>query len=152
MLTLLADKVSSDQKEHATHRFQRLALAYAVLSEPSRRAFYDRTGSTSESLHHSAGGDDFDWMDFYRSQFHEVVSTDAIDKFAATYKNSQEEKDDILQAYQEGTGDMDHIYETVMLSDVAVDDVRIRGIIDEAIEVTLIRVHNSVFTLTPFTG
>lgn len=91
-------------------------------------------------------------MDFYRSQFHEVVSTDAIDKFAATYKNSQEEKDDILQAYQEGTGDMDHIYETVMLSDVAVDDVRIRGIIDEAIEVTLIRVHNSVFTLTPFTG
>ena len=107
-----------------------------MLSEPTRRAFYDRTGSTSESLHHSAGGDDFDWMDFYRSQFHEVVSTDAIDKFAASYKNSDEEKDDILQAYVEGRGDMDHVYETVMLSDVAVDDERIRSIIDEAIKVS----------------
>ena len=107
-----------------------------MLSEPTRRAFYDRTGSTSESLHHSAGGDDFDWMDFYRSQFHEVVSTDAIDKFAASYKNSDEEKDDILQAYVEGKGDMDHVYETVMLSDVAVDDERIRSIIDEAIKVS----------------
>lgn len=107
-----------------------------MLSEPSRRAFYDRTGSTSESLHHSAGGDDFDWMDFYRSQFHEVVSTDAIEKFAATYKDSEEEKDDILAAYTGGQGDMDHVYETVMLSDVAVDDERIRGILDEAIKVS----------------
>ena len=115
-----------------------------MLSEASRRAFYDRTGSTSESLHHSAGGDDFDWMDFYRSQFHEVVSTDAIEKFAATYKNSEEEKDDILEAYTGAKGDMDHVYETVMLSDVAMDDERIRGIIDEAIKVS--RGHDSLTT------
>ena len=75
-------------------------------------------------------------MDFYRSQFHEVVSTDAIEKFAATYKDSEEEKDDILAAYTGGQGDMDHVYETVMLSDVAVDDERIRGILDEAIKVS----------------
>lgn len=123
-----------------------------MLSEPTRRAFYDRTGSTSESLHHSAGGDDFDWMDFYRSQFHEVVSTDAIDKFAVTYKQSQEERDDILAAYEEGKGDMDYIYETVILSGVAVDDQRFRSIVDEAIKVKSAQIPCDNIILIRITG
>lgn len=41
-----------------------------------------------------------------------------------------------MAAYEEAKGDMDHIYETVMLSDVAVDDERFRSIIDEAIKVS----------------
>ena len=128
------DKAAADKKQEATKKFQGIALAYAVLCEPSRRAFYDRTGSTSESLRHSSGDDDFDWMAFYRSQFHEVVSEDAIDKFAASYKNSEEEKQDILDAYTEGEGDMDHVYETVILSDVVTEDERFRQIINKAIE------------------
>lgn len=125
------DKVPEDQKDEATTAFQSIAFAYAILSDPARRKRYDATGSTSESIVDSEG---FNWSDFYREQFAEAISEDAINKFAAKYKGSDEEKDDILVAYEQHQGNMDSIYETVMLSDVLVDDERFRRIIDEAIE------------------
>ncbi|KAI7777723.1 hypothetical protein LA080_003144 [Diaporthe eres] len=125
------DKVPEDQKDEATTAFQSIAFAYAILSDPARRKRYDATGSTSESIVDSEG---FNWSDFYREQFAEAISEDAINKFAAKYRGSDEEKDDVLVAYEQYKGDMDSIYETVMLSDVLADDERFRRIIDEAIE------------------
>ncbi|ROW01358.1 hypothetical protein VMCG_05840 [Cytospora schulzeri] len=107
-----------------------IALAYAVLSSPTRRAKYDATGSTSESIIDSEG---FDWSDFYRTQFAEAINGDAIARFAAAYKGGDEEKDDVLAAYEAHEGDMDGVYESVMLSSVLEDDDRFRGIIDGAI-------------------
>ncbi|GAP87113.1 hypothetical protein SAMD00023353_2500140 [Rosellinia necatrix] len=124
------DKVSKDQQQQAHETFQSIAFAYAVLSDPTRRKRYDETGSTSESIVDSDG---FSWSDFYREQFRDAISNDAIEKFAAQYKGSDEERDDILAAYEEHEGDMDAIYEHVMLSDVLQDDERFRGIIDDAI-------------------
>lgn len=124
------DKVSPEKKEEAHEAFQAIAFAYAVLSDPARRKRYDTTGSTSEAIVDSEG---FNWSDYYREQFKDAVSTDAIEKFAAKYKGSDEEKDDLLIAYEQCEGDMDLIYETVMLSDVTADDERFRKIIDEAI-------------------
>ncbi|KAI2636632.1 DnaJ domain-containing protein [Xylaria nigripes] len=124
------DKVSDDKKEKAHDIFKSIAFAYAVLSDPIRRKRYDQTGSTSESIVDSDG---FSWSDFYREQFRDAISEDAIKKFAAQYKGSDEEKDDILQAYEENEGDMNAIYETLMLSDVLQDDERFRKIIDDAI-------------------
>ncbi|KAI0483831.1 DnaJ domain-containing protein [Xylaria cf. heliscus] len=124
------DKVSEDQKQKAHETFQSIAFAYAVLSDPIRRKRYDETGSTSESIVDSDG---FSWSDFYREQFRDAISNDAIEKFAAKYKCSDEERDDILAAYEEHEGNMDAIYETVMLSDVLKDDERFRQIIDDAI-------------------
>ncbi|KAI0186663.1 DnaJ domain-containing protein [Xylaria flabelliformis] len=124
------DKVSEDQKQKAHETFQSIAFAYAVLSDPIRRKRYDETGSTSESIVDSDG---FSWSDFYREQFRDAISNDAIEKFAAQYKGSDEERDDILIAYEEHEGNMDAIYETIMLSDVLKDDERFREIIDDAI-------------------
>ncbi|OTB09516.1 hypothetical protein M426DRAFT_80633 [Hypoxylon sp. CI-4A] len=124
------DKVPEDQKQKAHELFQSIAFAYAVLSDPARRKRYDETGSTSESIVDSDG---FSWSDFYREQYRDTVTSDAIKKFAKQYKGSDEEKDDILIAYEQNEGDMDKIYETVMLSDVLGDDERFRAIIDEAI-------------------
>ncbi|KAI1758271.1 DnaJ domain-containing protein [Xylaria castorea] len=124
------DKVSEDQKLKAHETFQSIAFAYAVLSDPIRRKRYDETGSTSESIVDSDG---FSWSDFYREQFRDAISNDAIKKFAAQYKGSDEERDDILIAYEEHEGNMDAIYETIMLSDVLKDDERFRKIIDNAI-------------------
>ncbi|KAJ2973357.1 hypothetical protein NUW58_g8956 [Xylaria curta] len=117
------DKVPEDQKRTAHETFQAIALAYAVLSDPVRRKRYDETGSTSESIVDSDG---FSWSDFYREQFRDAISSDAIEKFAAQYKGSDEERDDILIAYEEHEGNMDAIYESVMLSDVLKDDERFR--------------------------
>ncbi|KUI55729.1 hypothetical protein VP1G_03086 [Cytospora mali] len=125
------DKVPEAQKATAHSTFQNIALAYAVLSSPARRAKYDATGSTSESIVDSEG---FNWSDFYRAQFADAISSDAIAKFSAAYKGSDEEKDDVLAAYEAHEGDMDGVYESVMLSSVLEDDERFRGIIDGAIE------------------
>ncbi|KAK7408742.1 hypothetical protein QQX98_009099 [Neonectria punicea] len=125
------DKVPETQKEKANEKFQSIAFAYAILSDPARRKRYDTTGSTAESIVDSEG---FNWSDYYREQYKNSVSKDAIQKFAEKYKGSDEEKDDILIAYEQCEGDMDLVYEQVMLSDVLEDDERFRKIIEEAIE------------------
>ncbi|KAF4992430.1 hypothetical protein FGRMN_7175 [Fusarium graminum] len=125
------DKVPQDQKDIAHEKFQAVAFAYAILSDPARRKRYDETGSTSESIIDSEG---FNWSDYYREQFKESISSDAIDKFAKKYKGSDEEKGDVLDAYEDCEGDMDALYERVMLSDVLQDDERFREIIDKAIK------------------
>ncbi|KAJ5136334.1 hypothetical protein N7448_004888 [Penicillium atrosanguineum] len=123
------DKVGEDVREEANAKFQRIALAYAVLSDERRRKTYDRTGRTEESL----DDEDFDWMDFYREQLSAMLDTRAISDFQKKYQGSDEEKQDLLEAYEKFEGSMDHIYDTVMLSNVLDDDVRFRAIIDKAI-------------------
>lgn len=127
----LADKVPDSQKAEAHTTFQGIALANAILSDPARRKRYDTTGSTSDSI---LDADGFDWSDYYRAAYADAISADAIEKFAQKYKGSDEEKDDVLVAYEEHKGNMDKLYETVMLSSVLEDDERFRAIIDQAIE------------------
>lgn len=124
------DKVAPEQRDQAHKDFQEVALAYAVLSDPARRKRYDETGSTAESVVDSDG---FSWSDFYRAAFADAVNPDAIETFAAKYKQSDEERGDVLAAYTRFKGNMDGVYESVMLSNVLEDDDRFRGIIDEAI-------------------
>jgi DnaJ family protein C protein 9 len=121
--------VSEDAREEANAKFQRVALAYAVLSDEHRRKTYDRTGRTEESL----GDEDFDWMDFYREQLSAMLDTRAISDFQKKYQGSDEEKKDLLEAYEKFEGGMDEIYDSVMLSNVLDDDVRFRAIINKAI-------------------
>ncbi|OAA78951.1 DnaJ domain protein [Akanthomyces lecanii RCEF 1005] len=125
------DKVADSERAKAHETFQAVAFAYAVLSDPARRKRYDTTGSTAESIVDSEG---FNWSEFYREQFKDAISTDAIEKFAEKYKGSDEEKDDVLIAYEQCAGDMDALFEHVILSSVVDDEERFRVIIDEAIE------------------
>ncbi|KAJ5540958.1 hypothetical protein N7494_006034 [Penicillium frequentans] len=124
------DKVSEDARDAAHAKFQQIALAYAVLSDPRRRKIYDRTGNTEEVLGEDG---DFDWMEFYREQLSAMLDTKAISDFQKKYQNSDEEKRDLLEAYEKYQGDLDKIYESVMLSNVLDDDERFRAIIDQAI-------------------
>lgn len=124
------DKVAAEQRDKAHVEFQEVALAYAVLSDPARRKRYDETGSTAESVVDSDG---FSWSDFYRAAFADAVNPDAIETFAAKYKQSDEERGDVLAAYTRFKGNMDGVYESVMLSNVLEDDTRFRDIIDAAI-------------------
>jgi DnaJ family protein C protein 9 len=123
------DKAPANLQDDAKLKFQEIAFAYAVLSDPVRRKRYDVTGSTSESIDF----DGFSWSEFYQEQFRDVVTADAIEQFAKGYKNSPEEKDDVLEAYRQSKGRWSDIYETVMLSDPLEDEDRFRTIIDDAI-------------------
>lgn len=127
----VADKAPADQKDAANKKFQEIAFAYAVLSDDRRRKRYDLTGSTAETLEDD---EDFNWLKFYREQFESMVNEESINRVANEYKNSEEERNDIISAYQKSKGNLDRIYSLVMLSDILEDDDRFRQIIDEEIE------------------
>lgn len=125
------DKAAPEDRESAHKKFQEIALAYAILSDEKRRKRYDTTGNTAETLQDD---DDFDWVDFFREQTAAMVDGDMIEKIKKEYQGSEEEKDDILQSYEDNEGDMDGVYEQIMCSNVLDDDDRFRKIIDEAIK------------------
>jgi DnaJ family protein C protein 9 len=127
----LIDKVAETDKETANVKFQEIAFAYAVLSDPRRRSRYDTTGRTSESL--DIEDDDFNWTDFFRTQYKEIVTAEAIERFKKEYIGSEEEQLAIIEAYVNGEGDMEHVFAHVMLSDPLEDEVRFRSIIDAEI-------------------
>ncbi|KAF2036505.1 DnaJ-domain-containing protein, partial [Setomelanomma holmii] len=124
------DKAAANEKDAANKKFQEIAFAYAVLSDERRRKRYDLTGSTAETLEDD---DDFNWLKFYREQFDNVVSEEAISKLSNEYKGSAEERQHLLDAYNKAKGDLNGVYELVMLSDILQDDDRFRQILDEEI-------------------
>ncbi|PGG97728.1 hypothetical protein GX51_07172 [Blastomyces parvus] len=126
------DKATPDSKETAHKKFQEIAFAYAILSDPRRRRRYDTTGNTAESLDLDED-DDFNWVDYFREQFSTVITGEAIDEIKRDYQGSKEERTDLLTAYERCKGDLDRVYEEVMLSNVLEDDGRFREIIDAAI-------------------
>lgn len=96
-----------------------------------RRARYDATGSTAESLADVDG--DFNWSDFFRQQFAEAVTLDRFSLMKSEYQHSAEETRDLLAAYTKKKGNMNGIFSIVMMSDVLSDEDRFRVIIDDAI-------------------
>jgi DnaJ homolog subfamily C member 9 len=126
------DKAAEDDKASAHQKFQEIALAYAILSDERRRKRYDTTGNTSESL--DIEDDDFSWTDFFREQTATMVDGAMIEKIKKEYQGSNEEQEDLLNAYEESEGDMDAVYEQIMCSNVLEDDERFRKIIDAAIK------------------
>lgn len=124
------DKVKEEEKDDATKRFQQIQFAYSILSDPVRRKRYDDTGSTTEAT--TLDEDDFNWKDFYDSLM--KFDENDINELEKKYKGSDEEKEDVLAAYTKFEGEMDQIYENVILSNVLIDDQRFRKIINDAID------------------
>ncbi|KAK8169323.1 hypothetical protein IWX90DRAFT_485290 [Phyllosticta citrichinensis] len=123
------DKAEDKEASHA--KFQEIAFAYAVLSDPRRRSRYDTTGRTEETV--DLEDDDFNWTDYYRAQYEGVVTEASIENFKNEYKGGEEEKKDLLEAYTKFKGSMNKIYQVVMLSNPLEDEERFRAIIDAAI-------------------
>lgn len=119
------------EKVQAKEQFQKIAFAYAILSEPRRRRRYDSTGSTAETL--DVDDDDFDWLSFFREQWKEVITPEKISEDKREYEESGEQRAALLAAYTKYKGDMTHVYQVVMHSNVLEDDARFREILDEAI-------------------
>ncbi|KAJ9612924.1 hypothetical protein H2200_002865 [Cladophialophora chaetospira] len=125
------DKARSEDRESAHKTFQEIAFAYAILSDERRRKRYDATGNIAESA--NLDDDDFSWVDFFREQSENVVRGDMIEQVKKEYQGTEEEREDVLAAYEQGDGDMDAVFESVMCSEVLLDEERFRNIIDDAI-------------------
>ena len=131
-LHLHPDKAAPEDRDRAHKAFQELAFAYAILNDERRRKRYDTTGNTSETL--DLDDDEFNWSDFFRTQYSELVTAEKIADFQEAYKGSEEEKKDVLEAYRKGKGSLDKVFESVVLSNPLEDEDQFRTYIDEAIK------------------
>lgn len=62
-----------------------------------------------------------------------MVDGRAIRKIKDEYQHSDDERADLIAAFEQFEGDMDAVYEEIMCSNVLEDDQRFRKIIDKAI-------------------
>lgn len=103
-----------------------------MLSDERRRKRYDATGNTSESL--DLENDDFSWIDFFRAQWADTVTSTTIGSFKDKYQGSDEERLDVLASYTQARGKLSSVFSYVMLSNPLHDEDRFRGYIDHAIK------------------
>lgn len=115
------DKGGSDAE------FQKVAFAYAVLSDEHRRKRYDSTGEYTES------DLDSDLQDYFDQVCKRGVTEEMIQEDKKAYQGSEEEKDDVLAAYEEYEGDLDLVFESIIHSEIEADEKRFKKLIDEAI-------------------
>lgn len=114
--------------------FQALSLAHSIVSDPEKRKVYDQTGEVDSE---EASQDFSFWYEYFRGLFPKVSVSD-IDKFQEKYVGSQEEVNDVIEAYSQHLGDVKKIMESVILAEEG-DEHRICTVIDEAIAKGLIK-------------
>ncbi|KAI0065350.1 DnaJ-domain-containing protein [Artomyces pyxidatus] len=95
-----------EAKAAASHKFQQIGFAYAILSDPKKRKRYDKTGETNEGFEMEAGEDG--WEAYFEALF-ETVTKQKMDEMKKEYQGSAEETQDLKDAYTENGGSMDEI-------------------------------------------
>ncbi|KAG8856702.1 hypothetical protein FRB91_000407 [Serendipita sp. 411] len=126
---------STDTKREASVKFQQVGYAYAVLSDEKRRKRYDETGRTDEDSilgFGPADGDEGGWEAYFAGMFEEVTRK-RLDELKKEYQGSQEEKDDVQEAYVEGEGDIEYIMAHIPHS-MYEDEPRIISIVKKLIK------------------
>lgn len=123
------DRVPEEEKENATEKFKILCKAYSILSDDEKRAVYDDTGCYDDDDDGILDGGD--WYDYWRKFFKEIDLED-ISSYEKKYKNSKEEEEDLLSAYNRGKGDMEFILSYVPFSSPD-DEDRLREILQSLI-------------------
>lgn len=124
---------AAGSSEDVNQQFQKIGFAYAVLSDEVRRRKFDSTGSTRE-LMFGEGQDDFDWNEYFKTLWTGEVSRQTLDEFKQKYQNSDDERQDILAAYQETEGELSSIFEHVPCCEFIADEQRFIDIIQQAIK------------------
>lgn len=131
----LAVKVHPDRNPddpQATERFQSLQKIYTLLIDPEKRRVYDQTGCVDDD--EMLSEERFESLyEYYKKQFKEVT-VDAIEEFKTSYQMSEEEMNDVLCYYEEFKGDMNAVFDHVMLSEADVDSERFQTYIEDALK------------------
>lgn len=110
-------------------KFQALSLAHAILSDEEKRRLYDETGVLDES---NFNEESFDfWYAYFRNLFPKIQVAD-IESFGQSYVGSEEEKRDIVSAFQTYKGDLKKVMNSVMFAEAG-EEQRIISTIDQAI-------------------
>ena len=108
-----------DRSGGDTETFKALSIVHSILSDSSKRALYDSTGEVDNE---GGDGENFDdWYDYFRNLFPKLTS-EKIESFAKTYVGSEEEREDLVEAYKKFNGDVDKIMEVVILAEIGEEE------------------------------
>lgn len=114
----------------AAAKFQTLQKVYGVLGDEEKRKVYDETGRTEDA---ELSGDSFkNLYEYYRGLYRKVTEDD-VDAFFRTYRGSEEERQDVVNAYEKFQGDMSKVFMWVMCSEEAKDAHRFADMVTDAI-------------------
>jgi len=137
------DKNANDQE--ATAKFQILGKIHKILSCKEKREWYDASGEVIEEEFDMFGkSDEMEaWEDYWRTLYPKVTVS-KLEEFEKKYKKSAEERQDLKKAYQDASGDMDKIMDSVILSRLD-DEERFKEMLNEMIESEEIKAYK-IFT------
>ena len=106
------DKNPND--ENATEKFRNLQMAYKILMDPEKRALYDETGEYDENDTEKIEINET--YEYFRTIYKRITTND-IENYSKKYKNSEEEKMDLIDFYIDFNGDIELILENIPLSE-----------------------------------
>lgn len=127
------DKCTDESlKEECKFKFQLLGKIYSILSDEEKKKLYDECGliDGEEELF---GKSDMDWDAYWHTMFKKVTEEDIVN-FFKEYKNSPQEREDLLNIYEKHKGNLTKIIEEMISEDSIVDEERFKKILGEAIE------------------
>lgn len=134
----LALKFHPDRGGEA-EKFKALSAIHSVLTDDEKRRVYDETGEVDGPTDTMMSDESFEfWNNYFRALFPKVTTSD-IESFSEKYKGSTgavssdyNERQDILDAYNQHNGCFEKIMESVLLAEKE-DESRITEIINEAV-------------------
>ncbi|XP_059046053.1 dnaJ homolog subfamily C member 9 [Achroia grisella] len=124
------DRVEENEKLEATEKFKVLGSIHAILTDENKRAVYDETKSVDDDDYNEIA--ERDWMVYWRLLFKKITLED-IKAYEKEYAGSQQEREDLKQAYMTGKGNMDYIVDHVQFARTE-NEPRIREVLNEMIE------------------
>ena len=114
--------------------FKAISSAYSILSDPDKKKVYDTCGDIDED----AMSDDVKyWANLWRQVFPQITVKD-IDDYKAKYIGSNEEKNDVINAYNKCDGNLKNIMEWVLFAEDG-EESRVISIIDDQITIGMIK-------------
>ena len=123
------DKNPGDSEAPA--RFQHLKRVYAVLSDPARRAAYDKTGSLEDA--EDLAGEAFENLYRYYRGLYKAVTADDVAAFEREYRGSAEEARELRELYVKHAGDMDRVFAWLCCSRPEADSHRFCDALEAAV-------------------
>uniref|UniRef100_UPI00358FE42D dnaJ homolog subfamily C member 9-like isoform X2 n=1 Tax=Myxine glutinosa TaxID=7769 RepID=UPI00358FE42D len=128
-LLLHPDRAEAAFRQPATASFQVLSKAHAILSNNEQRALYDEQGIVNERC--DAIQQVKNWDQYFKHLFKKVNVVN-IRSFEEVYRGSEEERDDLRQAYFDFQGDMDRIMEVMLCARVE-DELVFRKLLEVSV-------------------